>query len=200
MKQQINEIKRMQFLAGLNESQLVEAFSNRDESVYQDFIKLDGESKLKFFSKIRDWYKTASEFNVKAGLPKQKIVNAINIFMEEYGLYVKNGNDEGDRYDIMGTGSAIGESYDEESIGNENNLFNIINSNKNGLAKKFTLNIKSSMVSAVGDEDEPVQILDNNGDWKAPVEKPILTEEQISKYIDYYWDENSKTWIFFNPQ
>jgi len=43
-------------------------------------------------------------------------------------------------------------------------------------------------------------ILDNNGDWKAPVEKPILTEEQISKYMDYYWDENSKTWIFFNPQ
>jgi len=89
------QLKRLQELANVKE-----AFSNRDESVYQDFIKLDGESKLKFFGKIRDWYKTASDPAVKAGLPKQKIVGAINSFMDEYGSYVKKGEDEGDKYDF----------------------------------------------------------------------------------------------------
>ena len=45
----------------------------------------------------------------------------------------------------------------------EIDLFDIIGSNKNELAKKFNLNIESSMVSG-GDEGEPVQILDDNGD------------------------------------
>jgi hypothetical protein len=43
----------------------------------------------------------------------------------------------------------------------EIDLFDIIDSNKNELAKKFNLDIESSMVSG-GDEGEPV-ILDNNG-------------------------------------
>ena len=49
---------------------------------------------------------------------------------------------------------------------NENqeiDLFDIIDSNKNELAKKFNLDIESSMVSGKG-EGEPVQILDDNGD------------------------------------
>jgi len=44
----------------------------------------------------------------------------------------------------------------------EIDLFDIIDSNKNELAKKFNLDIESSMVSG-NDEGEPVQILDNNG-------------------------------------
>ena len=80
------QLKRMQELANVKE-----AFTNRDESVYQDFIKLDGESKLKFFGKIRDWYKIQNF---------DKISTAINSFMDEYGSYVKKGGDEGDKYDI----------------------------------------------------------------------------------------------------
>jgi hypothetical protein len=41
-------------------------------------------------------------------------------------------------------------------------LFNIINSNKSELARKFNLNIGPLMVSG-GDEDESVQISDDNG-------------------------------------
>jgi len=63
----------------------------------------------------------------------------------------------------------------------EIDLFDIIDSNKNELAKKFNLDIESSMVSG-NDEGEPVLISDNNGN-----------QVDFVKKID--WESNKEFYI-----
>jgi hypothetical protein len=124
MKKQINEIKRMQKLAGvIKESQQL----NEDihDDIDQDLMNgdLDQEGQIEYLRDIINYC--------------QSKINEIE--------------------------SNLNESQLNENEGQEINLYDIINSNKNELAEKFNLDMESLVIGA-NDEDEPVVMIDDNNE------------------------------------
>jgi hypothetical protein len=183
MKQQlITEAKRFQQLAGIITENVNGTPTKEDKiAVIKEWIwytcnEGQAEDDINKYNKMVDTY-----FANKNDITKNDFSAIWSKVSEKWGVGDTGADSEGfeETWEDIQAGNSNSMKYDEIpgfegtrdalnnlSIRKENqeiDLFGIINSNKNKLAKKFNLDIKSSMVSG-GDEDEPVQILDDNGD------------------------------------
>jgi hypothetical protein len=159
MKKQINEIKRMQQLAGLLKEESIPGGPDEVSlKVFLDVLGLNSNDPIfKHAYQNHDIEELLQMIEDTAGLDQYTKSDLINAM--EQAQFSQDMIDQIIDENPLVKGLERGMVNENQEI----DLFDIIDSNKNELAKKFYLDIESSMVSGNA-EDEPVQILDDNGD------------------------------------